>query len=156
LINEQPGTADSVLRDADILFMNEEEAARFFGSASAAHSRPEQIIYITRGRDGATVIQGDRRTDLQGVTAEAVDPTGAGDTFCGATLVGIASGLHPVMAARHAMPMAAQMTEAIGPAALLRSSAPPMAAHSAIEQLVERSGKRMGAVDWFFFQARRR
>ena len=31
-----------------------------------------------------------------------------------------------------------------------------MAAHSAIEKLVAQSGKSMGAVDWFFFQARRR
>lgn len=35
-------------------------------------------------------------------------------------------------------------------------SAVRMAAHSTIEQLVERSGKSMGAVDWFFFQARKR
>ena len=30
------------------------------------------------------------------------------------------------------------------------------AAHEAIEQVVVRSGKSMGAVDWFFFQARQR
>jgi hypothetical protein len=30
------------------------------------------------------------------------------------------------------------------------------AAHMAIEQVVEKSGKSMGAVDWFFFQARQR
>lgn len=125
LIIEQPETANSVLQDADILFMNEEEAARLFGSVSAAHSRPEQVIYVTRGRNGATVIQGDTCTNLPGVTAEVVDPTGAGDSFCGATLVGVASGLHPVMAARRAMPLAAQMTEAVGPAALLRSSPLP-------------------------------
>jgi hypothetical protein len=35
-------------------------------------------------------------------------------------------------------------------------SAVRMAAFSAIEQLVQHSGKSMGAVDWFFFQARKR
>ena len=125
LIDQQPDIAQSVMQNADILFMNEEEAARLFGSASAARSRPGQVLYVTRGRNGATVIQGDTCTDLPGVTAEVVDPTGAGDTFCGATLAGIAAGLHPVMAARRAMPLAAQMTEAVGPAALLRSSALP-------------------------------
>lgn len=128
LINEQPDTAKSLLQEADVLFMNEEEAERLFGSASAATSRAQQILYVTRGRHGVTVIQGDVRTDLPGVTAEVVDPTGAGDTFCGATLVGLATGLHPVMAARHAMPLAAQLTEAIGPAALLRSCPAPQPA----------------------------
>ena len=125
LIKEQPDTAKSLLQEADVLFMNEEEAERLFGSASAATSRPQQVLYVTRGRRGVTVIQGDVRTDLPGVAAEVVDPTGAGDTFCGATLVGLATGLHPVMAAGRAMPLAAQLTEAIGPAALLRSCPAP-------------------------------
>jgi len=125
LINEQPDAAKSVLHDADILFMNEEEAAHFFGAASAARARPEQVIFVTRGKDGATVVQGDVNTDLPGVNAQVIDPTGAGDTFCGATLVGLAAGLHPVMAARRAMPLAAQSTEAVGPAALLKTLLAP-------------------------------
>jgi hypothetical protein len=125
LINAQPDIANAVLQEADILFMNEEEAIRLFGSMSAVQSRPGQLIYVTKGRHGASVVQGDTVTDLAGETADVVDPTGAGDTFCGATLVGIASGMHPVMAARRAMPLAAQMTEATGPSALLRSAPPP-------------------------------
>jgi len=125
LINEQPDAAKAVLQDADVLFMNEEEAAHFFGSAGAARARPEQVIFVTRGKDGATVVQGDVSTDLPGVNAQVIDPTGAGDTFCGATLVGLASGLHPVMAARCAMPLAAQSTEAVGPATLLNTLVAP-------------------------------
>ncbi|MGI9272628.1 MAG: carbohydrate kinase family protein [Woeseiaceae bacterium] len=125
LINEQPELAKAVLRDADILFMNEEEAIRQFASMADVCCEPHQLIYVTRGANGATVIQGEAQTELPGVEAVVVDPTGAGDTFCGATLVGIASGLHPVMAARRAMPLAAQMTEEIGPAALLRSLPTP-------------------------------
>jgi hypothetical protein len=125
LINAQPGIAATVLQEADVLFMNEDEAIRLFGSMSAVRSQPGQLIYVTKGRHGASVIQGDYCTDLAGEIADVVDPTGAGDTFCGATLVGIASGMHPVMAARCAMPLAAHMTEAIGPAALLLSAPPP-------------------------------
>ena len=125
LINEQPDDAKAVLTDADILFMNEDEAIRLFGSMAEVQSQPGQLIVVTRGREGAIVVQGEVKTDLAGVGAAVVDPTGAGDTFCGATLVGLAAGLHPVMAARRAMPLAAQMTEAIGPAALLRSLPPP-------------------------------
>ncbi len=131
LINAQPDVANEVLQEADILFMNEEEAVRLFGSMSAVHSRADQLIFVTQGRDGATVVQGDTASQLAGVSATVADPTGAGDTFCGATLVGIASGLHPVMAARRAMPLAAQMTEQIGPAVLLRAEAAPEAASDA-------------------------
>lgn len=125
LINANPDAANEMLQAADILFMNEEEAIRLYGSMSAVRSRADQLIFVTQGRDGATVIQGETATILAGVDADVVDPTGAGDTFCGATLVGIAAGLHPVMAARNAMPLAAQMTEEIGPSALLRPEAAP-------------------------------
>ena len=128
LINAQPAIANEVLQEADILFMNEEEAVRLFGSMSAVHCRAEQLIFVTQGRDGATVVQGDAASQLAAVSVSMADPTGAGDTFCGATLVGIASALHPVMAARRAMPLAAQMTEQIGPAVLLRDEAAPEAA----------------------------
>jgi len=125
LINEQPDDAVEVLQGSDLFFMNEKEAVRLFGSMDAVNSRPGQTIFVTKGRDGATVIQGNVATHLAGVKASVVDPTGAGDTFCGATLAGLASGRHPVMAARQAMPLSAQMTEGVGPAALLQSSPPP-------------------------------
>jgi ribokinase len=48
-----------------------------------------------------------------------VDPTGAGDTFCGATLAGLARGQDPITAARHAATLAARKIEHVGPAFLL-------------------------------------
>ncbi len=125
LIDEQPVDASAALNEADLFFMNEEEAVRLFGSMPEVKSRPNQTIFITKGREGATVVQGEVATHLPGTAANVMDPTGAGDTFCGATLAGLAFGRHPVMAARRAMPLAAQTTEAVGPAALLRSSPPP-------------------------------
>jgi len=125
LINAQPDDADAILRDADILFMNADEAVRLFGSMAEVRSRPGQLLFVTRGRRGATVVQGATATELPGLAAEVLDPTGAGDTFCGATLLGISAGLHPVMAARRAMPLAAEMTSEIGPAALLRPPPAP-------------------------------
>ena len=125
LINEQPVDAFAVLQGADLFFMNEEEAVRLFGSMAAVNSRPGQTIFVTKGREGATVVQGGVATHLTGITANVMDPTGAGDTFCGATLAGLASGQHPVTAARQAMPLAAKMTEDVGPAVLLLSSPSP-------------------------------
>ena len=125
LIDEQPGDASAVLAGADLFFMNEEEAMRLFGTMADVKSGPGQTIFITSGRDGATVVQGTAAGHLPGAAANVVDPTGAGDTFCGATLTGLAFGQHPVIAARQAIPFAAQTTEAVGPAALFRSTPPP-------------------------------
>ena len=122
LINKQPKVASAVLEGSDLFFMNEQEAVRLFGSMAAVTSRPGQTIFVTSGREGATIVQGEVTTHLPGTAANVVDPTGAGDTFCGATLVSLALGQHPVMAAREAIPLAARTIEAIGPSALLQSS----------------------------------
>ena len=125
LIKEQPEIASAVLKGSDLFFMNEAEALRMFGSIDALKSRPGQTIFVTRGSDGATIVQGEVATLLPGTAANVVDPTGAGDTFCGATLVSLMLGRHPVMAARQAMPLAANTIGAVGPAELLLTSPPP-------------------------------
>jgi ribokinase len=125
LINARPHDAQAMLRGVDFCFMNEEEARRIYGSTDAVTARSGQVIFITRGGDGATVVQGDELTHLPGERAGVVDPTGAGDTFCGATLAGLCAGRHPVMAARHAMPLSARAIERVGPAALLQTEPPP-------------------------------
>jgi hypothetical protein len=56
---------------------------------------------------------------------DALDPTGAGDTFCGATLARLAQGEHPVVAARSAAALAALMITQVGPAALWQQGPPP-------------------------------
>lgn len=125
LMKTQADDARAVLQAADIFFMNEAEAIQLFGSVAATHSRAGQLLFVTRGQQGATVVQGKTQTEVPGVPATLLDPTGAGDTFCGATLVGIAAAQHPVMAARRAMPLAAEMTTKVGPAALLHALPAP-------------------------------
>jgi len=125
LINAEPQYAAEILQQADIFYMNDEEATRLFGSLPAVRSRPGQLLFVTHGQSGATVVQGTTISGLPGVATTLRDPTGAGDTFCGASLSGIAAGLHPVLAAARAMPLAAQTITEIGPAALLRSEPAP-------------------------------
>ncbi len=84
-------------------------------------------------------MQGDELTHLAGARAGVVDPTGAGDTFCGATLAGLCAGRHPVMAARHAIPLSAMAIEQVGPAALLQSEPPPSPAGD--QRVVVNSGR---------------
>ncbi len=115
----------SLFEQADLFFMNENEAGGLFGSVGAARTAAGKLLFVTLGERGALVIQGEHRTDVPGQGADEVDPTGAGDTFCGATLAGLSRGEHPVMAARQAVALAAEMIGAIGPAALWRDDPLP-------------------------------
>ncbi len=118
-VDKSPHLVHDIIAQTDIFFMNQSEAIGLFGSLEAAHTEAGKLLFITLGAEGACVIQGDYKTFIPSVPAAELDPTGAGDTFCGAALAHLAQGKHPIMAARHANPLAAQMIAHVGPAALL-------------------------------------
>jgi len=124
---DEPNVVRSIMEQADIFFMNDKEAAALFGSVETAKTWPGKLLFVTLGERGAVVIQGDYPTEVPGVPSNVLDPTGAGDTFCGAALAHLSLGEHPVMAARLAMPVASQMIEHVGPTALLWPEPPPAA-----------------------------
>jgi ribokinase len=109
----------TLLAHADLFFMNENEATGLFGSIAQACTRANALLFVTLGVQGALVIAGQERTHIPGHRVTEIDPTGAGDTFCGATLAGLAHGASPVTAAQRAVVLAAQTVGAMGPAALL-------------------------------------
>ncbi|MEQ1703564.1 MAG: carbohydrate kinase family protein, partial [Ilumatobacteraceae bacterium] len=109
---------------ADLFFCNADEAGVLFGDDTAA-PLDGQLRYITRGAAGATVHQGTHRADITGVAAVALDPTGAGDTFCGTTVARLLAGDHPVHAAQQGNAAAAEMVTMVGPAALWAPGPPP-------------------------------
>jgi sugar/nucleoside kinase (ribokinase family) len=108
-----------LLAEADLFFMNENEAKGLFGDVSQARPRLGALLFVTLDAEGALVIEGEYRSYIPGHPVPEVDPTGAGDTFCGATLAGLAQGLSPVEAAQQAVKLAAQTVSAVGPEALL-------------------------------------
>ncbi|MCB2222819.1 MAG: carbohydrate kinase family protein [Actinobacteria bacterium] len=122
---EHPETVRRTAAAADVFFCNAAEAALLFGSADDVPCRPGALVFVTRGADGATVVQGRHRTDLPAPAADALDPTGAGDTFCGTTLARLLAGAHPVEAARAGIAAASEMVGAVGPARLLEPAASP-------------------------------
>jgi sugar/nucleoside kinase (ribokinase family) len=113
-----------VLGLADVFFCNEEEARTLFGSLDAARTDAGRLLFVTRGKRGARVVQGGHATDVPGVVVRELDPTGAGDTFCGTVLARLGLGEHPVRAAEHGVRAAAEMITAVGPAALLSPDPP--------------------------------
>ena len=109
---------------SDIFFCNEAEAIGLFGAVEKAQTTPGKLLFVTLGPRGAMVAQGDYQTYVPGLAVEELDPTGAGDTFCGTALALLAQGFHPVRAAQQAVFAAGQMITEVGPAALLHPLPP--------------------------------
>ncbi|MBN1401876.1 MAG: hypothetical protein JXA74_13630 [Anaerolineae bacterium] len=124
---EEPEAVRAVIEQSDCFFMNTLEAEAVFGSLEAARTRPGQFLFVTLGAEGAYIVQGDTATAIPAIPAIVLDPTGAGDTFCGGTLAYLLQTNHPIMAARYAVALAAEMITQVGPAALLSDDPPPEA-----------------------------
>jgi len=124
-VAEQPQDVRAVIQHSDYFFMNDVEVKSLFGSLESAKTEPGKVLFITLGAQGACVIQGDTSTLIPTTSATVLDPTGAGDTFCGGTLAYLLQKEHPIMAARHAAALAAEMITQVGPTALLSEDPPP-------------------------------
>ncbi len=125
IVEVQPQAMRAVMELSDYFFMNDLEAEAVFGSLESVNTEPGKVIYVTLGAQGASIIQGDTSTLIPAVSTTELDPTGAGDTFCGATLTFLLQKKHPIMAARHAVTLAAEMITQVGPTALLSEDPPP-------------------------------
>jgi ribokinase len=77
-----------LLPAVDVLIVNEHEALDIAGvvdldaAVDAVASRVGALV-VTLGREGSLVVCGSERAEVPPFAAEAVDTTGAGDTFCG-------------------------------------------------------------------------
>lgn len=108
---------DELWREVDVLVVNEHEAADLAGGAAAADG-PEALadallarvpaVVITLGADGSLVARADApAARVPGIRVEAVDTTGAGDTYCGVLAAALARGADIADAARLATAAAA-------------------------------------------------
>lgn len=76
-----------------------------------------QIIVIKRGKSGQMVydVAGSHRYEIPAYPARIVDPSGAGDSFCGGFLAGFQKTNDPLMAALHGNVSASLKIEGSGP-----------------------------------------
>lgn len=70
-----------VVRDVDLLFLNEREAAALAGSAELDALPENAAVVCKRGADGAELRGPDGVVDHPGFDVTALDTTGAGDAF---------------------------------------------------------------------------
>jgi len=110
---------------ADHFFPSIEEARALSGLEQPdavvdwAHRLGARTVYLKLGPEGVIASDGARRERIAGLKVKAVDATGAGDCFCGATLARLAAGDSFVDAARYANAAAALATTGFGAVAPL-------------------------------------
>jgi sugar/nucleoside kinase (ribokinase family) len=113
-------TVRGLHRDADLFFMNENEARGLFGSVEAAYTAAGKWLFVTLGERGVNVHVGPAApVHVPALPVTEFDPTGAGDTFCGTTLTHWLSGASPVEAARAGCAASAAEIQMAGPEWLL-------------------------------------
>jgi sugar/nucleoside kinase (ribokinase family) len=124
-IREAPELMVEALELADVFFCNEHEASLLFGGLEKTRARPGKLLFVTRSSRGVRVFQGEHATDVPAIEVEELDPTGAGDTFCGTTLSLLERGFHPVLAAERGAAAAAHMVTGVGPERLFEPPESP-------------------------------
>lgn len=111
---------EEACRRADIVFTSDEEAETLWG-----HKEPEavadallalgpSVVIVKRGGKGVLAVTPARREQIVGYEVNAVDATGAGDTFAGAFLARRLAGDDVFAAARYANAAAALKTTGYG------------------------------------------
>lgn len=111
-------TVHELLTGSDAFFMNSNEAKLLFGD-NAIVPKEYQLIFVTAGGDGVdlytTDSEGVQHEHIEAEVVDVVDPTGAGDSFCGAALAGLTIYINPVAAAQVGTLVASKSIEYEGP-----------------------------------------
>ncbi|MBS1989642.1 MAG: carbohydrate kinase family protein [Cyanobacteria bacterium SZAS LIN-3] len=121
-INNDKQAVLDLIRNCDIFFMNSNEAGLLSSEGESSGQKkiipaPGQTIFITDGENGATILSDTFNESTRHIAATAADeqdPTGAGDTFCGATLASIVQGMGVIQSAQAGANLAAKIIEKPG------------------------------------------
>jgi 2-dehydro-3-deoxygluconokinase len=98
LWNRDPGEELlDLARHADVVFVGLDEAARLWGSATAADVRklmgPDPVLVVKDGAVGATCFHPEGTTAVPALRVQVVEPVGAGDAFAAGWLSASERGL---------------------------------------------------------------
>jgi sugar/nucleoside kinase (ribokinase family) len=94
-LDEDRDAARTLVAEAEIAFLNASEFADLFPDGPP----PSPVFVVTEGRHGATVHSDGSAIRHPAGAATVVDPTGAGDAFCGGYLAGWLTGSDPIASA---------------------------------------------------------
>ena len=124
---------DELLDRVDVLLPNRSELAYLAGTPlpqtigdveqAASHLSFSGLVVVTLGAEGALVIDEETVIHIEAPRVDAVDPTGAGDAFCGALAHSLSRGQNILEAARWAVVAGAVATTCRGAQASMPSPA---------------------------------
>tara|TARA_B100000287_G_C20506892_1_gene731454 strand:+ start:25 stop:1017 length:993 start_codon:yes stop_codon:yes gene_type:complete len=112
---------DQILTEKiDLLFCNKEEAITFtgednFDKCSSSLLQLSDIVVITNGKEGSTIITDSKKINIDPYSVKAIDTVGAGDTFAGAFLYGINNGLDFKKSGKLASKLSSKVVTKLGP-----------------------------------------
>lgn len=111
------GAVEAVLPKLDLLILNAVEADQLqSATGKSAADLPVSDIIVTQGAEGCTWYHAGQATAFKAISVEAVDSTGAGDTFAGYVLACLDRGQPMAQAIRTAQTAAAIMVTRYGTA----------------------------------------
>ncbi|HEY9731152.1 MAG TPA: carbohydrate kinase family protein [Drouetiella sp.] len=119
LIAQEKPAVRYLCESSDYFFMNSNEANGLFDTNEIDLPRQRPTIFVTDGENGATVYDSGNIFEVPATRITELDPTGAGDTFCGTTLAHILHGMPVQEAAEIACDVASKNVEQVGPAFLI-------------------------------------
>jgi sugar/nucleoside kinase (ribokinase family) len=115
-------TVCRLIDTVDLFFMNENESRMLYGDQKLRVTKPGRLLFVTNGASGATCYSRDGNNYVPAIDADERDPTGAGDTFCGAMLAGLTNSEIDIGSALSAAAhLAGKVVECPGPQVLLKS-----------------------------------
>ena len=103
----------------DLLFANKAELLSLYETDDLEYALGRlgsevQMAAVTMSGDGAVVVQGEARTEVEAMPVEVRDTTGAGDLFAAGFLAGLARGRAPAACARMGCVAAAEVISHLG------------------------------------------
>lgn len=132
--NAAPARPDTayLMAEADYLIINEEETSALLDGVTFTLGHPSLVpletlgpkVVLTLGSRGALAWFGEEWTTIDAVSADAIDTTGAGDSWVGAFTAALAAGSADLDAARRASAVAAETTKRVGAQAAMPSQWP--------------------------------
>jgi sugar/nucleoside kinase (ribokinase family) len=109
-----------VIERADVILPSLGEAAMLTGAASDEEgccrwAAAGKLVVLKQGERGCRIFQGQTDVEVPGFIVTEVDPTGAGDAFCGGFTVALLDGLNLREAGRFANAVGALAVTQLGP-----------------------------------------
>lgn len=87
-VQQERDVLEAAIREASLIFLNREEFEMLFGDVPD----PPLDVAVTMGAEGVRIWDGRRWTHSPAAPTTVVDPTGAGDAFCGGYLGSLVTG----------------------------------------------------------------